>query len=132
MLPVRRSTQIYKLETPNEDPMLEIVVSLSTGSPAAAPISTATAKTKPVGGATSEPQVLSCPPSVSVSSDGARIVVEGNPEAMGGSGDDKKGGSAGARRRFSLNLPQKVAARTAMSFFWEGELTIRAALAGVE
>lgn len=125
----RAWAQIYKLETPNEAPVLEIVVSLSTGS-TAAPISTAvaTAKATPLGG-TGAPQAPSCP-FVSVSSDGARVVVEHNPQAKGGDGG--RGGVAGVRGRFTLSLPQKVVARTAMSFFWEGDLTIRAALAGIE
>eukprot|EP00903_Cladosiphon_okamuranus_P006189 g6086.t1 len=121
--------RIYKLETPNEDPMLEIVVSLCPGS-TAAPMSTAaaTAKANPLGAA-GAPQAPSCP-SVSVSSDGARIVVETSPEAKGG--DDDKDGVGGVRGQFTLSLPQKVVARTAMSFFWEGDLTVRAALTGME
>lgn len=121
--------QIYKVETPNEDLMLEIVVSLSTES-TAAPISTAatTAEEKHLC-ATDAPQAPRCP-SVNVSSDGGSIVVEHSPAAQGGDGG--KDGTTSARGRFVLNLPQKVVPRTAMSFFWENDLTIRATLAGAE
>lgn len=68
---------------------------------------------------------------MSVSSDGGSVVVEHNPVAMVGDSGGKDG-VAGVRGRFTLNLPQKVLPRTAMSFFWEGDLTIRAALARIE
>lgn len=117
--------QIYKVETPNEDPVLEVVVSLSAEG-TAAPISTTASHL----GATGPPRSPSCP-SVDISSDGDSIVVEHNPAAEGDSGG--RDGVPGVRGgRFKLNLPQKVVPRTALSFYWEGDLTIRAALAGVE
>lgn len=118
--------QVYKVETRDEDPVLEIVVSLVPDS-TAAPISTTTAKAKRRG-VTGAPQAQICP-FVNIASDGKSIVVEhNNPEAKGGGKD----GATGVRGRFTLNLPQKVVPSTAMSFFWEGDLTIRAALAGIE
>ena len=124
---VRPRRQIYKIETPDEHPLLELVVSLSIES-MAAPISTAatTGKVKHLGEVGS-PQAPICP-SVSISSDGKSVVVEHNTdEEVSRSGKD---GVAGVRGRFMLKLPQTVVPRTAMSFFREGDLTIRAALAG--
>lgn len=124
---IRLWAQIYKVESHDEDPMLEIVVSLSTVS-TAAPISTAAATAKENHlGATGAPQALTCP-AVKMSPDGKSVVVEHNPEAKGGGKEDV----AGVRGRFTLNLPQKVVPKTAMSFFWKGDLTIRAALAEVQ
>lgn len=111
--------------------MLEVVVSFSTKS-TAAPISTAktTAKAKHHC-AKDAPQTPSCP-CVKVSSDGGSIIMEHEPAAKGGDGD-RDGATAGAvRGRFMLNLPQKVVPGTAMSFFWQGDLIVRATLVGVE
>ncbi|CAN0109385.1 unnamed protein product [Ectocarpus sp. 12 AP-2014] len=114
--PNRPEYRIYKIEMPGEDPTVEIVCSFSDGN-LAAPISTA-GKNDHSG----------CP-SVNVSSDGRKLVVERNPAA-----DVSDGGGDGVaeKGRFRLQLPQRVVPTTAMSFFRKGELTVRATLATSE
>ena len=122
--------QIYKIENPSEDPMLEVVVSLSRESKAA-PISTAkatAAKTRD-DRAVDVPQAPSCP-SVSISSDGRTVGVDPDPAAE--AGRVAKDVVDGSRQRFSLRLPHRVVPGTAMSFFSEGNITVRATLAGGE
>lgn len=68
-------------------------------------------------GTTPSPPAKECP-SVSVLSDGRGILVESNPAA-----------GRGVRGRLSLTLPQRVVPDSAKSFFWKGDLTVRAVLA---
>ncbi|CAN0381561.1 unnamed protein product [Pylaiella littoralis] len=129
----RPEYRIYKIETPNEDPMLEILVYLSSESKVAPVSTTSTAinATKTNGTPSSDKNCCrgSCP-SVSVSSDGRSVVVDQNPPTEGSGGGS---GGVGLREgRFSLKLPQRVVPGTAISFFWEGDLTVRATLADVE
>lgn len=142
--PLLARVQIYKIETPNEDPMLEILVYLSSESKVAPVSTTSTAvnatKTNDgnsINSASSSGTPSSgknccrgsCP-SVSVSSDGRSVVVDQNRPTEGSGGGS---GGVGLREgRFSLKLPQRVVPGTAISFFWEGDLTVRATLADVE
>ncbi|CBN79391.1 hypothetical protein Esi_0202_0032 [Ectocarpus siliculosus] len=112
----RPEYRIYKIEMPGEDPTVEIVCSFSDGN-LAAPISTARKKR------------LSGCPSVKISSDGRKFVVERNPAADAGDGG---GDGVAEKGRFRLQLPQRVVPTTAMSFFRKGQLTVRATLATSE
>lgn len=101
---------------PGEDPTVEIACSFSDGN-LAAPISTA-----------GKNHLSGCP-SVKISSDGRKLVVERNPAADAGDGG---GDGVAEKGRFRLQLPQRVVPTTAMSFFRKGELTVRATLATSE
>ncbi|CAM9529553.1 unnamed protein product [Ectocarpus sp. 4 AP-2014] len=111
--PNRPEYRIYKIEMLGEDPTVAIVCSFLDDN-LAAPVSTA-----------GKNHLSGCP-SVKISSDGCKLVVERNPAADAGDG----GGDAVAEKgRFRLQLPQRVVPATAMSFFRKGELTVRATLA---
>ncbi|CAM9448158.1 unnamed protein product [Hapterophycus canaliculatus] len=137
----RPEYKIYRIETPGEDPLLEIVVFLpnenattltSSGTAAAADERSAALSTLPAPGAEGRCRE---PPSVRISSDGIRVVVDPNPAAKDGGGENggRGGGGGGGGSdpwgKCSLQLPQRVVPRTAMSFFQEGTLTVRAAVA---
>ncbi len=120
-------TQVYKIEAHGEDPVLEVVVSLS-GESKAAPISTAKATTAHArdAHASDAPQAPACP-CVSISSDGRTVAVDPGRAAEGG--EVAKADVGGRRRRFSLKLPHRVVPGTATSFFSNGDVTVRAVLA---
>lgn len=119
--------QVYKIETPGEDPVLEVVVSLLSESNAA-PISTAKANTAHArdARASDASQAPACP-NVSISSDGRTVAVDPDPAAE--DGGVAKTDVGGRRRQFSLKLPHRVVPGTATSFFSDGDVTVRAALA---
>lgn len=130
--------QIYKIETPGEDPLLEIVVSLSNEKTTeATPSSTAAASEKRPAAASALPTPDTVghrgeAPSVSISIDGISVVVDPNPDANGGARDEGGGGGKGGSDlsgMCSLQLPYRVVPRTAMSFFHGDTLTVRAVVA---
>lgn len=106
--------QIYKIETPDdEDPRLEVVVALSSEA------NGATAAAAPANGSLGSPPA-NCPrPSVRVLPDGRSLVVDPHRSS--------KRDAVG--RLLSLTLPQRVVPESARTFFWGGDLTIRAVLA---
>jgi len=124
------AAQIDKIETSGEDPVLEITIFFSSARKTA-PISTAeetTANARDAHGSDA-PYAPACP-SVSISSDGRTVAVD--PDATAEGGGLAKGEVVSRRRRFSLKLPHRVVPGTAMSFFSEGDVTVRAVLAGGE
>lgn len=121
------SKQMHKIDMPNKDVILEVVVHLSGESlhhtniakdgNAPKPNADHAATTTPTAPAFGEDTTR---PSVSVSSTGRALTIVKGGNTVGG-----KGGGG----RLDLILPQPIVPGSTKSFFWDGDLTIRAVLA---
>lgn len=125
---------------PDEDPILEIVVSLSkTGKEPTAMANgdagrsnyeiaedfVANAKTTPMPQAKAQESaatIVAKGPSVSIRDNGCSVTVAKTESTSANPIGD-------GPCRFDLVLPQRVVPDSAKSYFWEGDLTIRAVLA---
>lgn len=130
--------KIYKVDVPDEDSLLEVVIFLpQRGQPGSngtdtkhvnATSTTTKAKAKP------NTSISRCvPSSVSVLPDGHSVLVDiDDPEIPPTSTASRNaaGGDTGPRR-LSVPLPQRVVPGSAKSYFWQGDLTVRAVLSAV-
>lgn len=129
------SNQMHKIEMPNEDVIVEVVINISPDNPSdlATASSPATTDKKlamsnnidQTSEIVKDPDNPLITPSVTVSRTGRSLFIEERGPVSGDSG----GGAGGSGRLGRLTFPQPIMPESIKSFFWEGDLTIRAVLA---